>query len=231
MEKNDGLSEIICKRCLARLQIAYDFKKEAISSNRELRSFISDVNNKFKQVTSSSSGGGGSGSKVSKKRVRKESDRQPAGNESYDDELDDDILIQDLIADEYRELDEDEINKAIDRDRLVEILGDNSATVIQRKKSQIRTVKDDIDDEPPESMEVFLVDENSEVEPNFIVYDYEQLPNESITDESEEPQFLEDDDNDNDEQDEQDEDSQDGDENDDQLYEIVGAFFYLFSTI
>lgn len=210
MEKNDGLSEIICKRCLARLQIAYDFKKEAISSNRELRSFISDVNNKFKQVTSSSVS-----AKVSKKRPRKESSQE---GESYD-ELDDDM--QDLIADEYRDIDgdlSDGNSKAIDREQLVEILGDNGSTA-DRKTRVLPTVKETsitIDDEPPESMEVFLVDENNEVDSSYVIYDYEQQPGGSMTDESEEPQFLEDD-----EQDNNDEDIAEIDENFDEIYEIV----------
>lgn len=191
MEKGDGLSEIICKRCLARLQVAYDFKNEAISSNRELRSFISDVNKQFQQVTSSGSSNN-TGLRVSKKRARKSS--QTGGSES-DDELDEDI--RELITDEYREIDgelSDENVKAIDREQLVEILGDNSATTVRKTRS-MRSVKEDPIDESPESMEVFLVDENSEVDPNYIVYDYEQQTAESITDESEEPQFLEDEEN------------------------------------
>lgn len=210
MEKNDGLSEIICKRCLARLQIAYDFKKEAISSNRELRSFISDVNNKFKQVTSSSVS-----SKVSKKRPRKESSQE---GESYD-ELDDDM--QDLIADEYRDIDgdlSDGNNKAIDREQLVEILGDNSSAT-DKKPRVIPTVKETlitIDDEPPESMEVFLVEDNNEIDSNYVIYDYDQQPGGSMTDESEEPQFLEDD-----EQDNNDDDIAEIDDNFDENYEIV----------
>lgn len=199
MEKNDGLSEIICKKCLARLQIAYDFKKVAIASNRELRSFISNVNKQFQQVT------GSSGVK-SNKRTRS----QEEGNESFD-ELDEDM--QDLLDEEqetadYKDLDgdsSDENKKTIDRDQLVEILGDNSAISIRksRERSTLSTVQEDGNDDYPEDITVFLVDENSEVESGFIVDESDQNAGELITDETDEPQYLDD------------------DENDDQMYDAV----------
>lgn len=51
MERNDGLPELLCQKCYGRLRIAYDFKKQTEESDKHIRSFIQDVNNKFKQVT------------------------------------------------------------------------------------------------------------------------------------------------------------------------------------
>lgn len=194
MEKNDGLSEIICKKCLARLQIAYDFKREAIASTRELRSFISNVNKQFQQVT-------GSNSVKLKKKPLKE-----GGSESYD-ELDEDM--QELLEDDDKEFESDlsdENKKTIDRAQLVEILGDNNGiTVLKPVESQILTTIQEEppdDEEAPESMEVFLVDESSEIESGYIVDEYDQNAGEFITDDTDE-QYLEEDDN------------------DDQLYEMV----------
>lgn len=51
MEKNDGLPELLCQKCYGRMRVAYEFKKHAEDSDKHLRSFIQDVNNKFKQVT------------------------------------------------------------------------------------------------------------------------------------------------------------------------------------
>lgn len=196
MEKNDGLSEIICQKCLKRLQIAYDFKKEAIATNRHLRSFISKVNKQFQQVTSTNN-----------IKTKKEPQKDDA-NESYD-ELEEDM--QELLEEEhdgidYKEIDgdsSDEHKKTIDRDQLVEILGDNnSITILKPGESNIQEdTNENENDEQPENMEVFLVEENSEMESSFIIDDYEQNT-EFITDE----QYLED------------------DENDDQIYETVRYF-------
>lgn len=51
VKKDDGLSQILCKKCVNRLRIAYDFKKQAEASEKHLRRFILDVNKKFQQVT------------------------------------------------------------------------------------------------------------------------------------------------------------------------------------
>lgn len=45
------MPEQLCKKCLTRLRIAYDFKKQTEESDHHLRTFISDVNQKFQQVT------------------------------------------------------------------------------------------------------------------------------------------------------------------------------------
>lgn len=193
VDRNDGLSEIICKKCLARLQIAYDFKKDAIASNRDLRSFISNVNKQFQQVTCSNSM-----INKSKKRPRKDEE-----SEEYD-ELEDDM--QALIEDEqetveYKEIDvdlTDDAKKTIDREQLVEILGENNAITVRKTRSgrTLATVQEDTSDEPPENMEVFLVDESGDVESGYIIDEYEQNTAELITDETDEPQYLDDDDND-----------------------------------
>lgn len=202
MEENDGLPEIICKKCLARLQIAYEFKKDAIASNHHIRSFISDVNKQFQQVT-----GTNSIPSKSVKRKPKDDDR-----ESYD-ELEEDIqaLIYEEREIELKEFDaepSDDAKKTIDREKLVEILGENNANSIQKTHtSQMVTIHEETSsDEPPESMEVLLVDEEGEVEPGYIVDEYDQNTGELITDE----QYLDDDDNDIDNDNEND--------NDDLLY-------------
>lgn len=51
IEQNDGMPELLCNKCFARLRIAYDFKKQVEDSDHHLRTFISDVNQKFQQVT------------------------------------------------------------------------------------------------------------------------------------------------------------------------------------
>lgn len=38
-------------KCFSRLKIAYDFKKESLAADEHIRTFILDVNKKFKQVT------------------------------------------------------------------------------------------------------------------------------------------------------------------------------------
>lgn len=188
MEKNDGLSEIICRKCLARLHIAYDFRKDAVAANRELRSFISNVNKQFQQVTANNTV-----DCKSKMRTRKD-----GNSESYD-ELEEDMqaLIDDAQDIQFKfDADlSDDTKKTIDREELVEILGENDGITIRKTRSgRTIAVQEDTLDEPPESMEVFLVDE--EVETGYIVDEYEQEHNASelITDETDEPQYLEDDD-------------------------------------
>lgn len=188
MKKNDGLTEIICRRCLTRLQIAYDFRKEAEASNQDLHSFISNVNKQFQQVTGSSTVLG-----KSKQRTRKD------GESESIDELEEDMqaLIDEEQEDVFKDIDADldDGKKTIDRDQLVEILGDNNAITIRKTRSgRTIAVQEDATDEPPENMEVFLVDE--EVESGYIVDEYDQNAGELITDETDEPQYLEDDDND-----------------------------------
>lgn len=190
MEKNDGLSEIICKKCLARLQIAYDFKKDAIASNQHLRSFISNVNKQFQQVTASNTI-----LNKSKRRTQKDGE-----SESFD-ELEEDMqaLIDDEQEIEYKLVDTDLLDdtkkSTTDRDQLVEILGDNNAITIRKTRSgRTFAVQEETIDEPQETMEVFLVEDGSEIEPTYIEYDHNA--GELITEETDEPQYLEDDDND-----------------------------------
>lgn len=174
------------------MQIAYDFKKDAIASNRDLRSFISNVNKQFQQVT------GSSNAVVAKSERRSQKD----GESELFDELEEDMqaLIDDEQETEFKDIDadsSDDTKKTIDRDQLVEILGDNNAITIRKTRSgRTISVQEEAIDEPPENMEVFLVEENSEIETGYIIDDYEQNPGELITDETDEPQYLEDDDND-----------------------------------
>lgn len=211
MEKNDGLSEIICKKCLARLHIAYDFKKEATTSNRQLQSFLSNVNKQFQQVT-----GTGSSSNVSKSKKNPNTIAQQVVSESYD-ELEEDMqaLIDDEQEVEFKDIDAestDEIKKELERDQLVEILGDNNAISVRRTRSaRLVALQEDSSEEPSENMEVFLVDESGEVESGYIVDEYEG-DGELITDETE-TQYLEE------------------EENDDQFYETVSIAWQMLNNI
>lgn len=182
VEKNDGLSEIICKKCLARLQIAYDFKRQAVESNRELRSFISNVNKQFQQVTANNALG-----KLKNRQKDVES-------ESYD-ELEDDMqaMIEDEV--EYKEIEveyADETKKTeIDRDQLVEILGDNNAITIRKTRVTVQ------EDASNENVEVYLMDTGmeteNEVDTEYMLDEYEQNEGELITDDIDEAQYLEED--------------------------------------
>lgn len=51
IEQNDGMPELLCKECHARLRVAYNFKKKAQYSDEKFRTFITDVNQQFQQVT------------------------------------------------------------------------------------------------------------------------------------------------------------------------------------
>lgn len=54
MDANDGLPSILCERCIARLTVCYEFRRQSILSDRHLRAFIQKVNSEFKEVASSS---------------------------------------------------------------------------------------------------------------------------------------------------------------------------------
>lgn len=53
VDKNDGLPSILCKKCVARLRLAYDFRKQTEKSDKHLRSFILEMNKKFQLVAKS----------------------------------------------------------------------------------------------------------------------------------------------------------------------------------
>lgn len=53
--ENDGLPDKICEVCLDRMKIAVEFKKKSEFSDRQLRSFICNVNNQFLALEGSSS--------------------------------------------------------------------------------------------------------------------------------------------------------------------------------
>lgn len=188
---------MLCKKCLARLNIAYDFKKQAEGSDLHVRSFISDVNKRFQQVTGKS----GSSNFIKKQYIKHENS-QEGENESYD-ELDEDMqmLIQDeqestsykvLISDVPTEI------KPASREQLVEILGENSAITLRKTRSNIPINIENTNDGESQNMEVFIVDDGEvEVEPGYIIEgdeEYDPNSSEMITDEIE-AQYLEDDEN------------------------------------
>lgn len=49
--RGDGLPEQLCTKCVGRLKLAFEFRKQSESSAAHLRSFISKVNKQFTQVT------------------------------------------------------------------------------------------------------------------------------------------------------------------------------------
>lgn len=185
MGKQDGLSEIICKKCVARLRVAYEFKKQAESSDRHLRSFISDVNRKFKQVTGSTT----NNSPNKNKKWIKETNSS--------DELEDDIEA--LLNDEEgayssygtdRSVDD---KKTIPREQLVEILGESSSNVRKTSGKQTNNYIEEAAYDEPQEMEIFLVDER-DVEDGCIVEgmesdEYDEIASELTNDETE-PQYL-----------------------------------------
>ncbi|XP_062538529.1 zinc finger protein 2-like [Armigeres subalbatus] len=56
VEANDGLPDKICGACLDRLKIAVEFKKKSEFSDRQLKSFIRNVNNQFMALEGSDAG-------------------------------------------------------------------------------------------------------------------------------------------------------------------------------
>lgn len=219
MEKNDGLPEIICKKCMARLHIAYDFKKDASATNTELRSFLSKVNKDYQQLTA---GGGGSGGAKSKNKSRNES-IQMDGLESYD-ELDENI---EALIEEHEEkvfkIDADDAltdeKSAVDDDNqeLVEILTTSNSVVelqeTQTTRRHVVAIAENGNDEPSDTMAVYFIeDDNEENNSEMDSNDSDYVPNEYsdenageiiINDNIDEAQYLE------------------FDENTDQLYDAV----------
>lgn len=169
VEKNDGLSEIICKKCLARLHIAYDFKKDAVTTNKELRSFLLKVNKDYQQLTA----GGGGGAKP-KNKSRNEN-VQLDGLESYD-ELDENIeqlLIEEQEGQVYKIVDDEALleEKPSPHDdnnqELVEILAtDNGAVELRETHTERRLVAfaENENCGPSEGVAVYYIEDNNEDE-------------------------------------------------------------------
>lgn len=219
-EKNDGLPEIICKKCLARLRVAYEFKKQAEASDQHIRGFIQDVNKKFQQVT---------GGSASVKNVVKKENIDDASIDSFD-ELDEDMQM--LINDEQESTTyvnfannlHDVGKQTLARDQLVEILGENGT--IASQVSQQRLI-DDTYNTPPQNMEVLIVgeeedleeeDEEVELQREIIMEDTEAEEFDqnatSVAGETDEPQFLDEE-----------------YENDAEIYEFVSDFGALKHTL
>lgn len=208
VEKNDGLSEIICKKCLARLHIAYDFKKDAVTTNKELRSFLLKVNKDYQQLTA----GGGGGAKP-KNKSRNEN-IQLDGVESYD-ELDENIdaLIEEQEGQVYKIVDDDalaEEKPSIDdnNQELVEILAtDNGAVELRETRSarHLVAITENENEGPSDGVAVYYIednneDENDEMDSNdsdYVPMEYsDEHGSELITNEDiDEAQYLEYDEN------------------------------------
>lgn len=220
-EKNDGLSEIICKDCLKRLHIAYHFKKEAVKSNNEMLSFLSKVNKDYQQLTV--------GSAVKAENQTQNDSVHIDGVESYD-ELDDEMEA--LVDEHHLEMQNENENEndiddglADDNERsatdegqgLVEILGASDGDVFQiqdaRSIHKFVTVQETANDE--QAVNLIFLEDNVEIDSNdseYVVNEYnDENAVEMITDGMNEPQYL------------------DYDENDDQLYDEVGYLFWKFS--
>lgn len=178
---------------MKRLRIAYQFKKDAIESNNKQRSFISQTNKHFQQFTKRD--------KLQKESVQIES------ADSYD-ELDEEMheLIYDHQPDDshYKnELDEDCLStddgKApIDKNQeLVEILGANNGVVEIRETrlSHQLITNAETDEEQLDSVPVYFIEENNEIESNDSDYAIDEYTDELITNDTNEPQYLEYDEN------------------------------------
>lgn len=157
VDRSDGLSDIICKKCLTRLHIAYEFKKQAESSDRKLRSFITGVNQTFIQVT-------GKCTKSSKDNNKK---AWTNGSQLVlPDELDEDMEAllneEDDVTQAYsayetaEHLDDKHV---IPREQLVEILGENSSSGQKASIKRSVTYIEESCNGEPEDMEVFLLEE------------------------------------------------------------------------
>lgn len=205
MEKNDGLSEQICKKCLARLHIAYAFKRDAVTTDKELRSFLSKVNKDYQQLTA----GGGK----SKNKSRCES-IQLDGVDSYN-ELDENIeaLIEEqeghhvYIDDDSLTDDNDEKPSIVPaspvpddtNQELVEMLGTSNGVVeLQETRStrHLVAIAENANDEPADSVAVYFIEDDSEMVSNdsdYVPHEYPSDENggEMIADDLNEPQYLE----------------------------------------
>lgn len=229
VEKNDGLSEIICKKCLARLHIAYDFKKDAVTTNNELRSFLLKVNKDYQQLTA-----GGS----AKSKNKSQNDSIQMDGVETDDELDENIealieeqegqnvykiLADEVIADDSLTDDNDEKPPAVDdnNQELVDILGTSNGVVelqeTQRTTRHLVAIAENANDEPPESVAVYFIEDDGEMVSNdsdYVPNEYsDENSGEMIADDLNEPQYLE------------------YDENADRLYDAVSLFVCVLFTV
>lgn len=129
------MPELLCKKCHARLRVAYDFKKQVQESDHHLRTFISDVNQKFQQVTG-----------VDPKK------------EIVDDELqiDSELLVFDEIGDGCEIINDETLNNPID-------ILDHQTINASNENDDILADDDTADDnygDGPEQMEVLIINED-----------------------------------------------------------------------
>lgn len=135
IQQNDGMPELLCKKCYARLRMAYDFKKQVHESDHHLRTFISDVNQKFQQVT-------GVGPK----------------KEVIDDELhiDSELLVFDEIGDGCEIINDESLNNPIDilDHQTINTANDNDDILPDEDTTDLNY------GDEPEQMEVLIINED-----------------------------------------------------------------------
>lgn len=155
---------------MARLHIAYDFKKDAVKTNKELRSFLSKINKDYQQLTAGGGSVSGSGGVKSKNKPQNESIHMD-GTESYD-ELDEDM--QELLNEHQVKDDPDDgsTDGACDdnNQELVELLGANNDVIeIQEprlSRNQLITIHDSTENDGPPANIMYIIDGNSEMDSN-----------------------------------------------------------------
>lgn len=137
IEQNDGMPELLCKECQARLRVAYNFKKQAQYSDEKFRTFITDVNQQFQQVTAADT----------KKEIT-------------DDELqiDAELLVYDEIGEACEIMNDHSLSNPIDvLDQTINVANDDN------DDGHMPADEDTTDDnygDRPEQMEVLILNEN-----------------------------------------------------------------------
>lgn len=130
------MPELLCKECHARLRVAYNFKKQAQYSDEKFRTFISDVNQQFQQVTA-----------VDPKKEIIEDELQ----------LDAELLVYDEIGEACEMINDQSLNNPIDGlDQTISVANDN-------EEGHIPPDDDTADEhyaDGPEQMEVLILNEN-----------------------------------------------------------------------
>lgn len=163
--KNDGLPQQLCAKCTSRMQAANEFRKQAEASDKHIRSFVTDVNKRFQQVTGNRQLPEAKCASQKKWAITTAWSRACAtgdNDEEPDDELD--AELQDIIQDEPDQT-QYELIGAIDtqdsdtpRQQLLEILSSSGSPL------QLLDGGDGDEDgyNNPQSIELYVVDEDAD---------------------------------------------------------------------